>query len=126
LIMRLRILSLVCLSTALAVPQVLAVELPPPAALAQLEGLLDSCSKANPQSASDYKKQRDKLTAGVAEKDLADVRDSEEYKGVYKEISDRFEKASKAELVKTCKVFLGTAAAPAKDTQKDTQKDTHK
>jgi len=124
--MRWRILSLAWLSTVLAVPQIFGDELPPPAALAQLESLLDSCSEANPQSAPDYKKQRERLVQGVSDKDLAEVRASDEYKGAYKEISDRFEKASKAEAVKTCKVFLGTAESSAKDTQKDTKKDTHK
>src|ERR1700758_2500665 len=117
--MRRRILSLVWLSTALAVPQVFAAELPAPAALGQVESLLDSCSKANPQSAPDYKKQHERLVQGVPDKDLAEVRASDEYNGAYKEISDRFEKASKAEAVKTCKIFLGTADTPAKDTQKD-------
>ena len=120
--MRRRILLLGWLSTALAVPHVFAAELPAPAALGQVESLLDSCSKANPQSAPDYKKQRERLVQGVSDKDLAEVRASDEYKGAYNEISDRFEKASKAEAVKTCKVFLGTAATPAKDTQKDTHK----
>jgi hypothetical protein len=127
--MRLRILSLVCLSTALAVPQVIAAELPAPAVLGQMESLLDSCSKANSASAADYKKQRERLVQGVSDKDLAEIRSSDEYKGAYKEISDRFEKESKDEAVKACKVFLGTADTPAKDTQKDTkdkQKDTHK
>jgi hypothetical protein len=120
--MRCRILSLVWLCTALAVPQVFAAELPAPAALGQVESLLDSCSKANPQSAPDYKKQRERLVQGVSDKDLAQLRASDDYKGAYKEITDRFEKASKDDAVKACKVFLGTAATPAKDTQKDTQK----
>lgn len=121
-----RILSLVCLSTALAVPQVFAAELPPPAALGQIESLLDSCSKASPESAPDYKKQREHLVQDVPDKDLAELRASDEYKGAYKEISDRFEKASKADAEKACKVFLGTEATPAKDAQKDTQKETKK
>ena len=120
--MRLRLLSLVWLSVALAAPQVFAAESPAPAMLGQMESVLDSCSKANPASAADYKKQREWLVQGVSEKDLTEVRASDEYKGAYKEISDRFEKASKAEAVKTCKVFLGTADTPAKDTQKDKQK----
>jgi hypothetical protein len=119
--MCLRFLSLVCLYATLAAAQLFAAELPPPAALGQMESLLGSCSKANPQSAPDYKKQREWLLQGVSDKDLAEIRASDEYKGAYKEISDRFEKASKAEAAKTCKVFLGTAA-PAKDTQNDTQK----
>jgi len=119
--MHLKILSLVLLSVAMAGPQVFA-ESPAPAALGLMESTLDSCSKANPASASDYKKQREHLLQGVSDKDLAEARASDEYKGAYQEISDRFEKASKAEAVKTCRVFLGTADIPAKDTQKDTQK----
>jgi hypothetical protein len=124
--MRLRFLSLVWLSAALAAPQVFAAELPAPAALGQMESLLDSCSKANPASAADYKKQREHLVQDVPDKDLAELRASDEYKGAYNEISERFEKASKAEAVKACKVLLGTADTPAKDTQKDTQKDSQK
>ena len=71
--MRCRILSLVWLSAALAVPQVFAGELPTPAGLGQLESLLDSCSTANPQSAPNYKKLREQLVQGVSEKDLAEV-----------------------------------------------------
>lgn len=116
--MRLRILSLVWLSMALAVPQVFAGELPAPAALGQVESLLDSCSKANPQSAPDYKKQRERLVQGASEKDLAKLRAADEYKDAYKEISGRFEDLSKDEAVEGCKVFLGTTATPAKDTHK--------
>jgi hypothetical protein len=115
--MRLKILSLVCLSAALAVPQVFAAELSP-ALLGQMESLLDSCSKASPQSAAAYKKQREKLVQGVSEKDLAKVRAADEYKDAYKGISDRFEKVSKDEAAESCKVFLGKAATPAKDTHK--------
>ena len=120
--MRCRILSLVWLSAALAVPQAFAGELPTPAGLGQLESLLDSCSTANPQSAPNYKKLREQLVQGVSEKDLAEVRAADQYKAAYKEISDRFEKVSKDDAVKACKVFPGTAAAPAKDTQKETHK----
>ena len=114
LIMRWRILSLVCLSTSLAVPQVFAAESPVPAMLGPMESMLDSCSKANPASASDYKKQRERLVQGVSDKDLVEVRASDEYKGACKEINDRFEKASKEDVGKTCKAFLGKAASPAK------------
>jgi hypothetical protein len=108
--MHLRILSLVLLSTVLAVPQVFAGdELPSSAGLGQIEGLLDSCSKADPHSAPDLKKQREHLVQGVSEWDLAKVRAADEYKAAYKESSDRFEKASKDEAIKACKVLLGTA-----------------
>ena len=120
--MRLRILSLVCLSAVLAAPQVFAAEHPDPAALGLIESVLDSCSKANPASASDYQKQREGLVQDLSDKDLTELRDSDEYKGAYEQISNRFEKSSGAEAVKTCKVLLGTADTSTKDTQKDTQK----
>src|SRR5579863_3756316 len=108
-LMHFRILSLVWLSTVLAVPQVFAGELPSSAGLGQMESLLDSCSKTDPQSAANLKKQRERLVQGVSERDLAKVRAADEYKAAYKESSDRFEKASKDEAMKACKVFLGTA-----------------
>ena len=115
--MRLMMLSLVCLPTAMAVPQVFAEELPAPAALGQMEGLLDSCSRTDPRSAPDLKKQREALVLGVSEKDLAQVRAADEYGGAYREVSDRLDGASKDEAIKACKVFLGAASTLAKDTQ---------
>lgn len=116
--MRSAIVSIVCLSVAIMGPPLLAAELPAPAALGQLEGILDSCSKADPQSAPDYKKLREQLVQGVSEKDLAEVRGADGYKAAYKEINDRLEKTSKDDAMQECKVFLGTAATPTKDKKK--------
>jgi len=107
--MHLRILSLVWLSTVLAVPQVFAGELPSSAGLGQMESLLDSCSKMDPQSAPNLKKQRERLVQGVSETDLAKVRAADEYKAAYKASSDQLEKASKDEAKQACRAFLGTA-----------------
>jgi hypothetical protein len=71
-----------------------------------LETLLDSCSRANPQSALNYKKLHELLVQGVSEKDLAEVRAADLYKTAYKEASDRFEEASKDQAVKACKRFF--------------------
>jgi len=120
--MRVGILSLICLSATLAVPQGFAAESPDPAVLGQIESLLDACTKASPQSAADYKQKREELVRGVSDKDLAGVRKADPYKDAYKEISDRFHKASKDEAAEACTIFLGTSATPAKDTQKDAHK----
>ena len=120
--MRLRVLSLVWLSAALAAPLGFAAESTSPAMLGQMESVLDSCSKANPAAAADYKKQHERLVQGVPDQDLAELRASDAYKNAYREISERFEKASKADAAKTCKVFLGASETSAKDTQKDTKK----
>jgi hypothetical protein len=106
-----KILAVLGLAASLAVPQVLAADPPfPPAALGQLEGLLDSCSQVTPKSAPDFKKVRDQLLKGVAEKDVAKVRASDEYKEAYASITDRLESASKKEAAEACKVFLGEPA----------------
>jgi hypothetical protein len=124
--MRVRILLMICLFAALAITQGFAAESPDAAALGQMEGLLDGCTKANPQSAADYKKQREELVRGVSDKDLAKMRKADDYNAAYKEISDRFDKTSKDEVAQSCKVLLGTAESSAKGTQKDTKKETHK
>jgi len=110
--MRSKILSVLGLAASLAVPLVLAADPPfAPAALGQLEGLLDSCSQVTPESAPDFKKVRERLLEAVSEKDVAKVRASDEYKEAYKSITDRLESASKKEAAEACKVFLGTPAA---------------
>ena len=106
--MSLKILSVVCICAALAIPQlVVAAEPPAPAALGQLESILDSCAAAKPKDAENYKKQRAKLTEGLAEKDVAKIRDAEEYKEAYSSIRERFDQASTEEVDKACNAFAG-------------------
>ena len=107
--MSLKVFSIVCISAALAVPQMRAGEKPPAAAaLGQMESILDSCAAAaKPEDAESYKKQRAKLTEGVPEKEVTKIRDSEEYKQAYDESHDRFDHASSDEVNKACRVFLG-------------------
>jgi hypothetical protein len=114
--MRLGILSVVCLAAVIAVPQVVAADLPfTPAGLGHLEGALDSCARAIPKSAAEYKKQKERLVQGVSDEDLAKVRATGEYQEMYKAVSDQLEKVSKDEAAEACKAFLGTAATPTKD-----------
>jgi hypothetical protein len=115
---------MICLFAALAITQGFAAESPDAAALGQMEGLLDGCAKANPQSAADYKKQREEVVRGVSDKDLAKMRKADDYNAAYKAISDRFDKASKDEVSEACKVFLGVPEA-ASDSKHKPQ-DTHK
>jgi hypothetical protein len=116
--MRMKFLSLVCVSAALAVPPVFADESPAPAALGQMEGLLDSCSKTDPKLAPDLNKQRERLVQGMSDRDLATVRAADEYKAAYEEFSNRFESASKDEAIKACKLLLGTGSTSAQDKHK--------
>ena len=117
--MRLGILSVVSLAAVIAVSQVVAADLPfTPAGLAYLEGTLDSCARAVPKSAAEYKEQKERLVQGVSDEDLAKVRAADEYQETYKAVSDQLEKVSKDEAAEACKVYLGTAPSPAKDAHK--------
>ena len=117
--MRFRIISVVSLAAFIAAAPVGAADLPfTPAGLGHLEGALDSCARAIPKSAAEYKKQKERLVQGVSDEDLAKVRAADEYQEAYKAVSDQLEKVSTDEAAAGCKVFLGTAATPAKDTHK--------
>ena len=108
--MRLGILSVISLAAVIAVPQVVAADVHfTPAGLGHLEGALDSCARAIPKSAAEYKKQKERLVQGVSDEDLAKVRAAGEYQALYKAISDQLGKASKDEAAEACKVFLGAA-----------------
>jgi hypothetical protein len=103
-----KIFFVVCISAALAIPQLaIAAQPPAPAELGQLEGILDTCSRANPKSAADYKKQREKLTAGVADKELTRIRSSQEYKEAYSSIRERIDHATSDEVNQACHLLLG-------------------
>ncbi len=105
-----KLLRIVCFSAALTLPQLAVAadsKAPDAAALGQFESIFDSCSAARPESAENYKKQRDKLTNGVAEKDLAKVRDSQQYKDAYEAVKQRTEQASSDQINAACKVVLG-------------------
>ena len=117
--MRLEILAVVCVAAVIAVPQLVAADLPfTPAGLGQLEGVLDSCARAVPKSAAEYKQQKERLVQGVSDENLAKVRKADEYKDAYKASSDQLEKGSNDEAAAACNVFLGTAATPSKDAPK--------
>ena len=106
--MSLKSLSIACISAALMTPYLAAASEPPAqSALGQLESILDSCAAAKPKEAEHYKKQRAKLTEGIAEKDVAKIRASEEYKEAYSSVRERFDHASSDEVDKACNVFLG-------------------
>ncbi|HMK21149.1 MAG TPA: hypothetical protein VK466_02385 [Terriglobales bacterium] len=106
--MSLKILSIACISAVLAIPQLAAAAEPPaPADLGQLESILDSCAAAKPKEAENYKKQRKKLTEGMAEKDVAKIRESQPYKEAYDVIQQRFQQASADEVDDACNVIAG-------------------
>jgi hypothetical protein len=94
------------LGAAIALSQFALAELPiPNGELGQKEGMLDFCSEANPKSAAKYKERGKALVGNASEKDLADARDSGEYKDSYDLIGDELRKVSKDDAVKACTDF---------------------
>ena len=102
-----KIYRALCLGAAIGLPQLALAELPFPAkALGQIEGTLNFCSQANPKSAAKYKEWGKLLVGNASEKDLANARNSSDYKDSYNWIDGELRKAPKADAVKACTDFV--------------------
>jgi hypothetical protein len=74
--------------------------------LGKIEGALDACAKANPQSASKYAAKKKELTQGATDQELAEARASDDYKQGYAAGADEIEKQPKDEAKKACAAAL--------------------
>jgi hypothetical protein len=72
----------------------------------KIEGALDACAKADPQSASKYAGKKKELTQGATAQELAEARASDEYKQGYAAGTDEIEKQPKDEAKKACAAAL--------------------
>jgi ABC-type taurine transport system substrate-binding protein len=101
-----KIHRLFCLSALLVLPNLALAKLPPNSSLGQVEGTLDFCAQADPQSASKYQEFKKAMVEGEPEKDVAEARKSSEYKNSYDAISEALGKVPKDKAVKACTSFL--------------------
>ena len=101
-----RIYRILCLSMAITLPQLALAKLPPNSALGQVEGTLDFCAQADPQSAAKYAEFKKALVQGEPEKEVAEARKSTEYKEAYDAIGEALGKVPKEQAVKTCTSLL--------------------
>lgn len=69
----------------------------------RLEGTLDFCSQLDAQSAEKYQQRKKLLAKDATEAELAEARDSEDYKKSYNWISEELPKAPKMDAMKACK-----------------------
>jgi len=69
----------------------------------KLEGTLDFCAQADAPSAEKYQARKKQLAKDATESELAEARDSEDYKKGYGWISEELSKASKEDVMKACK-----------------------
>ena len=102
-----KIHRILCLSAAIALPQLaLATKLPPKPALGQVEGTLDFCAQVDQRSAAKYQEYKKILIQGVPEKEVAEARNSTEYKEAYDAIGEALGKVPKDQAVKACTALL--------------------
>jgi len=101
-----KILRTFFFSALLAVPNLAVAKLPPNSALGQVEGTLDFCAQADPQSAAKYVEFKKALVQGEPEKDVNEARKSSEYKNSYDAIGEVLGKVPKDQAVKACISFL--------------------
>ena len=102
-----KIHRILCLGAAIVIPQLALAKLPlPNDSFGKIEGILDFCAQADPQAASKYQ-ERKKLIAGDApEKEVAEARETQEYKDGYQAVSDELAKVPKDKAVQACTAYL--------------------
>lgn len=100
----------VCLGMATALATFAVAEKPPVGnqGLGQVEAILEHCAKINPQAAAKYKDFGKLLLGKASDKEVAEVRKTEEYKEAHDSVSEALDKASKDEAIKACTELLET------------------
>jgi len=69
----------------------------------KLEGTLDFCAQLDTPSAAKYEARKKQLAKDATEAEVAEARDSEDYKKSYEWISEELPKAPKTDAMKACK-----------------------
>lgn len=72
----------------------------------RVEGALDACAKADPQSATKYAAKKKELTQGATAQEVAEARASDDYKQGYAAGADEIEKQPKDDAKKACAAAL--------------------
>jgi hypothetical protein len=75
-------------------------------AFGRIEGALDFCAQADPPSASKYQEKKKLLTQGATEKEVAEARESQEYKDGYRQSTDEYTAKPKDEALKACRAAV--------------------
>jgi hypothetical protein len=102
-----KIHRILCLGAALVIPQLALAKLPLPSdAFGKIEGTLDFCAQADPQSAPTYQQAKKVVVGNASEKEVAEARKTQEYKDGYQEISDELAKVPKEKAVQACSAYL--------------------
>jgi hypothetical protein len=102
-----RVVRVGCVSAILMLVSLAMAKLTVPnGVLGRVEGALDFCAQADPQSAAKYQEKKKTLVNGASEEELAEARTSEDYKEGYQSATDEMSKEPKDEVKKTCSAAL--------------------
>lgn len=102
-----KVSRILCLSVALALtPLALAKLQLPNDVFGRVEGSLDFCAQADPQSAAKYQKQKEVLVHEATEEEISEARASKEYKEAYDATTEEMQKQSKEQVKKACAAAL--------------------
>jgi hypothetical protein len=92
---------------AIAIPQLTVAKLPfTNDTFGKIEGTLAFCAETDPKAAAKYKERVKPLVQGASEKELAEARQTKEYKEAFDWIHGELGKVPKAQAVKACTDFL--------------------
>jgi len=95
---------MVCFAAAVLISQLALAKVPyTNEQFGKLEGTLDFCAQLDPPSAAKYEARKKQLAKDATEAEVAEARDSEDYKQSYEWISEELPKAPKADAMKACK-----------------------
>jgi hypothetical protein len=96
-----------CLSSIVMLPLLALAKLPVPnGLLGKVEGALDFCAQADPESAAKYQEKKKAFVQGASDEEVAEARASQDYKDGYQSATDEMSKQPKDETKKTCAAAL--------------------
>ena len=102
-----KIHRILCVGAVLVIPQLALAKLPMPHdAFGKIEGTIDFCAQTDPQGASTYQQAKKVVAGDATEKEVAEARQTQEYKDGYQEVSDQIAKVPKEKAVKACTAYL--------------------
>ena len=102
-----RISRIACICAVLVLVPLAMAKLPVPnGVLGKVEGALDFCSQADPQSADKYQEKKKSFVEGASDEEVAQARASQEYKDAYQSSTDEMSKQPKDEAKKSCAAAL--------------------
>ena len=102
-----KLLRILCAGAAILIPQLVLAKLPfSNETFGKVEGILDFCTKADPQSAPKYQAQKKALVKDATEKEVAEARQSQQYKDAYDAVSTELGKEPKEKAAEACAASL--------------------